>query len=318
MHEVTTTAMVVEPVAFAGRAHPISTVVPRHEIEEALRSSEDEFELWLDVAERDSEPVRMNISVTPADLEQLLQASTADEIRITFDGDQLAAAFDPDFEAHGIRETAVVLTAAVAAATATVAAADAMPVMPADDGGAAVVSTVGGAVGAAGIESPAQATGGAGLAGESGPGGAVAASGGESPAQATGGAVLATESAPGGAVAASGGESPAVAMGGAGAVTASSTSGGLTASAQSPAELTGGAGIVVAPSPPGAVAAAGGQSPAEMTGGAALPTPLLADDGSGFSIPDPGPEAIVIGGLALLITGAGVVAARSRRRPALP
>lgn len=185
------------------------------------------------------------------------------------------------------------------------------------------------------------------------PGGAVAAAGDESPAAATGGAALQTPGAApysdaidravaaqagaavpdaleravvsqapaapvGGAVAAAGGEAPATATGGPGVMTPAS---GAVAAAgtESPAQATGGA-DVSAPAIGGAVAAAGLDSPAEATGGAApIPPPVTADDG-GFELQLPTPaEGALIGGLALLITGAGVVAARgSRRRPATP
>ena len=186
----------------------------------------------------------------------------------------------------------MILTAAAAAATATVAAADARPLGPADIGDSAAVSApIGGAVAAAGDASPAEALGAAGIVTTAS--GAVAGCRNRIAGAGYGWRRIVTDSAPGGAIAASGGESPAA------------------------GHRRG------RPRRHGHAAWRGRGRRRAVAGrddrGAALDTPVtVVDDGSGFSIPDPGPEAIVGGGLVLLIAGAGVVAARSRRRPALP
>jgi hypothetical protein len=177
-------------------------------------------------------------------------------------------------------------------------------------------------------------------------GGAVAAAGDQSPAAATGGAAMGSEAAPysdaidraaatGGAAAAATSAKPDAEH----AILAQGTTapapdaferavvsqagaeiGGAVAAAGdlSPAAATGGAGI--GSSVGGAVAAAGTESPAQATGGAAPIPPPVTSEGSGIELQLPSPaEGALLGGLALLITGAGVVAARgSRRRPATP
>ena len=132
-----------------------------------------------------------------------------------------------------------------------------------------------------------------------------------------------------GAAAAAGGEAPAAVTDGAGTAAASAA-----ASLEPPAVTTGGAGIAPAAAPDaferaaasqapvlgGAVAAAGTESPAEATGGAGpIPAPVTSE-GSGIELNLPtAAEGALLGGLALLVTGAGVAAARgSRRRPAMP
>jgi hypothetical protein len=133
-------------------------------------------------------------------------------------------------------------------------------------------------------------------------GGAVAAAGDQSPAAATGGAALGSEA----AAPYSDALDRAASTGGAAAVAPDAFERAVVS--QAGAEIG------------GAVAAAGTESPAQATGGAAPIPPPVTSEGSGIELQLPSPtEGALLGGLALLITGAGVVAARgSRRRPATP
>jgi hypothetical protein len=345
MQEVSTTATLVEPAALEGG---IEAVLSRQEIEEALEADDESFALWFDLSSGDDQ-ARLQIELPPEDAERLLRSSSGGEVRVAIGGSGLADLFsDPDVEAHGLREKAVLIGIVAVGAAAGASQADARPILDVGAGASAPV----GAVAAAGDQSPAEVQGGAAassaipdavdraVAAQASGGaeltGAVAASGGAAPAAVTGAAdvvdrAVAAQPNPdaidravtaqasgaeiGGAVAAAGGEAPAAVTGGA----TGEVIGGAVAAAgsESPAQATGGA--VVTPELSGAVAAAGGDSPAESTGGAG-PEPIAAgSDGSGFEISMPSPgEGALIGGLALLLTGAGVVAARggSRRRPA--
>jgi hypothetical protein len=294
MQEVSTTATLVEPAAFEGG---IRTVLSRQEIEEALEADADSFALWFDVASGD-DTSRLTLELTPEDAEQLLRGSSGDDVTVALGGDGLISMFeDPDVEAHGLREAAVLIGIVAVGATAGVA--EAKPIM--DVGDAAAPVALAGAAGAAGMESPAATTGGAGIASTASTptvysdaiDRAVAAREAAVPdAVDRAVAAQASESGIGGAVAAAGDESPA------------SVTGGATGAAIG-----------------GAVGAAGLDSPAETTGGAGPQPVTVASGDSGFELNAPSAgEAALIGGLALLITGAGVVAARGGRRggPATP
>jgi hypothetical protein len=115
------TARLAEEIP-AGRA--ISTVVPRAAIMEALEGRDEAPELVLDLTKRcDGNEERGSVAIgfTPDDLERLLAEATGDGVILTFDGEDLARAFD-DVEAHGFRERALVLAVAAAGAVGTSAA----------------------------------------------------------------------------------------------------------------------------------------------------------------------------------------------------
>jgi hypothetical protein len=118
MSETTTTAMLVgSPDMFAARSNALTATIPRDEIEEALQS-DPPAELILDVvrgADRDAERHQVSISWTQRDLESLLELPGPDAVRFYFDPEELGRLFD-DVEAHGLREAAVVLSIAAAAA----------------------------------------------------------------------------------------------------------------------------------------------------------------------------------------------------------
>jgi hypothetical protein len=117
----------------------ITTIVPRVQIQEALRISSPE--LFLDL-EHGDERSTVGISWSHDELEQLLDRTNGDDILFAFDRDQLQLAFD-DVEAHGLRERALVFTVAVAGALGSSAAiANAAPVIERGSDGAASIATV--------------------------------------------------------------------------------------------------------------------------------------------------------------------------------
>jgi hypothetical protein len=117
----------------------VTTIISRVAIADALRESSPE--LFLDL-EHGNERSTVGIGWTRAELEQLLDRASGDDILFTFDRDQLQLAFD-DVEAHGLREKALVFTVAVAGAIGSGSAiANAAPTIERDSGGSASIATV--------------------------------------------------------------------------------------------------------------------------------------------------------------------------------
>ena len=108
----------------------LTTTIPRSDIQAVLAAEEEPIELVLDVARSsDGEAAATrNVSVAweRADLEQLLAEAQGDQIVLTFDREALARATD-DVEAHGLRETALILAVAATAAAGGAQAAAAEP-----------------------------------------------------------------------------------------------------------------------------------------------------------------------------------------------
>lgn len=107
-------------------AHPnaVTATISRDEIEEALSS--DATELILDVL-RPTDGGAVSGTVVVAwdrgDLESLLAAGESDAVTFTFDRDELEQALgDPEFEGHGLREAALIVTVAAVAAVGASAA----------------------------------------------------------------------------------------------------------------------------------------------------------------------------------------------------
>ncbi|HET7855498.1 MAG TPA: hypothetical protein VFL41_03485 [Gaiellaceae bacterium] len=98
----------------------LSTTVARSEVQDALAADEAPIELVLDVTRfSDGEAAESrNVAVAweRSDLEQLLRDAQGEDIVLTFDRDALRRAMEGDVEAHGIRETALVLAVAATAA----------------------------------------------------------------------------------------------------------------------------------------------------------------------------------------------------------
>jgi hypothetical protein len=139
-------AMLVDPGDLdAGDA--VTTTIPRAAIEEAL-ASEEPTDLYLDVlrpgAAGADEAATVSVAWERPDLERLLVGTTSDAVTFSFRASELERAIEePEFEGHGLRETAAVLAvAAAAAATASSAAAKPIDVSgtPAGSGGPAVAA----------------------------------------------------------------------------------------------------------------------------------------------------------------------------------
>ena len=117
---------------FAAHPNAVSTTISRGEIEEAL-SSELPVELILEVQRPPSpgmgaETRTVTVAWDRADLESLLGDTEADAMTFSFDRHELERALDePEFEGHGLRETAMIITVAAAAAMGA-SAASAMPI----------------------------------------------------------------------------------------------------------------------------------------------------------------------------------------------
>ena len=122
MDEVTARARLVES---APKADGIATIVSREEVERALRESDGHPELILDVTrvggdtERRIERRSVAVAWNRDDLERLLASATDDRVVLTIDRESLTRALEePEVDAHGLRERALVLTIAAATATA--------------------------------------------------------------------------------------------------------------------------------------------------------------------------------------------------------
>ena len=99
----------------------IQATVPRAEIEDVLRSKDGEPELVIDVTRGGEADARtLRLAWDQGELEELLRKADGDNVTLAFDGSELERALGADVEAHGLRETAVVL--AVAATTAAAGA----------------------------------------------------------------------------------------------------------------------------------------------------------------------------------------------------
>lgn len=120
MEEVAGTAKLVDPAA-VGAGSALTATLPRTDIEAALQD-EAGADLFLEIAriqngERNDR--RIKVEWSREDLETLLQSSIGETVSCTFDADELERMLnDPDFEAHGLKERAAIVTVAVATAIA--------------------------------------------------------------------------------------------------------------------------------------------------------------------------------------------------------
>jgi hypothetical protein len=133
MGETSTTATLVGTRdMFAPQSAAVTATVSRDEIEAAL-NMDPPADLILEVLRRPeaAEGVQkhvVHVAWKRADLESLLRIPDSDEITFSFDPAELERAIDePDVEGHGLREAAVVLSIAAAAAVAGVSNAAAEP-----------------------------------------------------------------------------------------------------------------------------------------------------------------------------------------------
>jgi hypothetical protein len=118
----------------------LTTTITRSEIEEVLAAEEEPIELMLDVARSSNGEATESRSVAVAwersDLERLLSEAQDENIVLTFDRDTLQQATEGDVEAHGLRETAIVLAVSATAAAGFAGTAAAVP----DPGGTGPVA----------------------------------------------------------------------------------------------------------------------------------------------------------------------------------
>jgi hypothetical protein len=286
MEEVASTPKLVDPAAFGEGG--LSATLPRSEIETALRDDAG-ADLFLEIAriqngERDDRTVK--VAWERNDLEDLLERAAGDPVTLTFSAEEVERMLDADFEAHGLREKALVLTVAAATAAAGLAGTASAQVM--GEGGS--VAAGGNAV--SGLVTDASTSGVPGSI----PGIVTDASSAGSAAE---------TSAPADGWM-SGVESPVPGPAGVNVVTDTTTSG-------QPGAVTSFATDASTAGEPGAVSGLITDTGAEAT---RLPSEP-ATGGGGFSMPDPAVDAALAAGLAMLITGAAFVG-RTRRRDAQP
>jgi hypothetical protein len=109
----------------------LTTSLPRSEVEEALAVEDVPLELVLDLTRfSDGDPTetrKVTVAWERSDLERILQDSEGDRVDFIFDRETLWQAMEGDVEAHGIRETVLVLAVAVTAASGAAAKAAAEP-----------------------------------------------------------------------------------------------------------------------------------------------------------------------------------------------
>jgi len=323
--EVQSKARLVETPPSAERG--VTATLSRSEIEDTLKAGTPAL-LVLDIARRgdegDVEAHTIEVEVDKPDLEEILRTSTGDAIELKFDGTELEQALDADVDAHGLRQKALILSVAAATAAGVAGHASAMPVV--EGGGSATSAITAAPISDVMSGGPAAAqAAGAQFASDvvsGGPAGAQAAADQQLAAEMSGGPEW-----PRAAAAASQEQSPLV---------SDVVSGGPAAQAAE----TQFASDVVSGGPAGAQAAADQQLAAEMSGGpewpraaaaaATEPTPLVSDvggggpattpasveatgGGSGITISSDDAQAAALAGGLLLITGAGLVAAKRHK-----
>jgi hypothetical protein len=115
MNAIQSRARLAEPVAATPIARP-ALPIRRAAAEAALRDGDGPVELTFDVVRVGGAREAMSMILERPDLERTLQSADGEELALVFDPQELAHAMqDPEVEAQGLRETAAVLTVAVAA-----------------------------------------------------------------------------------------------------------------------------------------------------------------------------------------------------------
>ena len=115
MNAIQSRARLGEPAAAAPIARP-ALPIRRSAAEEALRDGDGPVELTFHVVRVDGGTEALSMILERPDLERTLQSTDGEELALVFDAEELRHAInDPDVEAQGLRETAAVLTVAVAA-----------------------------------------------------------------------------------------------------------------------------------------------------------------------------------------------------------
>src|SRR5919198_1512000 len=115
MHAIQSRARLAERAAAVPIARP-ALPIRRAAAEEALREGDGPVELTFDVVRVGGRTEAITMILERSDLERTLESADGDELALVFDPDELERAIEePDVEAQGLRETAAVLTVAVAA-----------------------------------------------------------------------------------------------------------------------------------------------------------------------------------------------------------
>jgi len=115
MNAIQSRARLAEPAAATPIARP-ALPIRRAAAEAALRHGDGPVELTFDVVRVDGATEAISVILERPDLERTLQSADGEELALVFDPQELAHAMQgPDVEAQGLRETAAVLTVAVAA-----------------------------------------------------------------------------------------------------------------------------------------------------------------------------------------------------------
>jgi len=148
MQAIQSRARLVEPAAAAPVERP-ALPIRRAAAEEALRDGDGPVELTFDVVRVGGATEAISMILERADLERTLQSADGEELALVFDPDELERAIEgSEVEAQGLRNTAAVLTVAVAAMAGSAGVASAAGgasgtgyVVPAG-GGAAIVNDI--------------------------------------------------------------------------------------------------------------------------------------------------------------------------------
>ena len=145
MDERSGTVRLVDPAGDFDTGGGVVTTVSRAEVEEAARAGEGPVDLLLDVERvaadgEGRETQRVALAWEPADLEQLLDSTSGDQIPLTFDEAELQRLLAEDVEAHGLRERAAVLSVVAGLAAAGAGSAFARPALDGGGGGGATVA----------------------------------------------------------------------------------------------------------------------------------------------------------------------------------
>jgi hypothetical protein len=308
MEEVASTPKLVDPAAMDAEG-ALSATVPRSDIETALQDDAG-ADLFLEIAriqngERDDRTVK--VAWERNELEDLLKRAVGDPITLTFSTSEVERMLEADFEAHGLREKALVLT--VAAATAAgLAGSAAAQVM--SDGGAA---PSGGAI--SGLVTDASTGGVPGAVSSFSTDASTSAAAGDAtsvPADGWTSGINAPVPDPAASVPAdgwtSGVNAPVPDPAGVNIVTDVSTSG-------QPGAVSGFATDASTSGQPDAIT--GGFITDTGSDATRSPSTPAGTGGSGFTMPSAAVDAALAAGLAMLITGAAFVG-RTRRRDAQP
>jgi hypothetical protein len=157
MHEIQSRARLAERAAAAPIARP-ALLIRRAAAEEALRDGDGPVELTFDVVRVGGATEPISMTLERPELERTLKSADGEELALVFDPDELERAIEgSEVEAQGLRETAAVLTVAVAAMAGSAGVASAAAggasgtgyVVPAG-GTEAIVNDAGAAGGASG------------------------------------------------------------------------------------------------------------------------------------------------------------------------